>query len=127
MTLQELVPMLTGLGFDCSAIPARRGNITLSELSYDEIEQEYWFRFRWKDITLGVAPSAFSNDVWEQIKEHASVGESDTFIFGQSKNLGYTDDSIPNEIAQGITKLLDAFTVEMERITEIVRPWMIED
>lgn len=35
MTLQELVPMLQGLGFDCTSIPARRDSITLAELSYD--------------------------------------------------------------------------------------------
>lgn len=124
MTIAELAPMLTNLGFDCTQIPARRGNISLAELSYDEIEEEWWFRFRWVDIELNIPPAAFPVEVWERIKEHASAGEKDTYIFGQSKNLGYTHDSTIEEISGGITEMLSAFTAEMEAITEVVRPWM---
>ncbi len=126
MTLTELVPMLQNIGFDCTVTPARRGPITLAEFSYDEIEKGYWFRFRWDDITLGVAPSALPKDVWDAIKEDASAGNSDTFIFGLSRDVGYTEDSTPAEIASGIMEEIERFTARMEARSRLVTPWIVE-
>lgn len=126
MTFNELVPMLGKLYFDCSITPPQRGAITLAEFSYDEVEEAYYFRFRWRDIKLAIPSAELPQSVWDIIAQHASPGETSTFIFGISRPLGWRQSSTTQEIETGLSALLQSFTAEMETITAAVSQWIVQ-
>lgn len=123
MTFQELIPMLAGLGFDCTQLPPVRGSVQLLEVQYDWFENGWFFRLAWEDMRIGVPPKELPQEVWDGIKEHVSPGNDDTMIYVWTKTVGWTSDSTVDEISAGLLAEIAALTGEAERVAQLIAPW----